>query len=63
MPYGDQSDEPVMLALGEDYPELRQSIRKICEGYPGGYWRKLEDEQAYPTAFIAELTRAAFSPR
>ena len=29
------SDEPVMVALGEDYPELRQSIRKICEKYPG----------------------------
>ena len=49
MPYGDDSGEPVMLALGEDYPELRESIRKICEGYPGAYWRKLEDEQAYPT--------------
>jgi acyl-CoA dehydrogenase len=60
MPYGDQSEEPVMLALGEDYPELRESIRKICEGYPGAYWRKLEDEQAYPTEFIEELTRGGF---
>jgi acyl-CoA dehydrogenase len=51
---------PVMLALGEDYPELRESIRKICEGYPGAYWRKLEDEQAYPTEFIEELTRGGF---
>src|ERR1700735_5262170 len=57
---GDQSGEPVMLALGEDYPELRESIRKICEGYPGAYWRKLEDEQAYPTEFIEELTRGGF---
>src|SRR5580700_6925504 len=60
MPYGDDSGEPVMLALGEDYPELRESIRKICEGYPGAYWRKLEDEQAYPTEFIDELTRGGF---
>src|SRR6202041_2239542 len=60
MPYGDQSDEPVMLGLGEDYPELRESIRKICEGYPGAYWRKLEDDQAYPTEFIEELTRGGF---
>src|ERR1700693_5133372 len=57
MPYGDQSGDPVMLALGEDYPELRQSVRKICEKYPGAYWRKLEDEQAYPTEFVAELTQ------
>src|ERR1700681_78353 len=63
MPYGpnsDQSGEPVTLALGEDYPELRESVRKICEKYPGAYWRKLEDEQAYPTEFIAELTQGGF---
>src|SRR6202171_877653 len=60
MPYGDQSGDPVMLALGEDYPELRQSVRKICEKYPGAYWRKLEDEQAYPTEFVVELTQGGF---
>ena len=60
MPYGDESGEPVMLALGEDYPELRQSVRKICEKYPGAYWRRLEDEQAYPTEFVEELTEAGF---
>ncbi|MGH7092043.1 MAG: acyl-CoA dehydrogenase family protein, partial [Stellaceae bacterium] len=60
MPYGDQPGEPVMLALGEDYPELRGSVRKICEKYPGAYWRQLEDEQAYPTAFIEELTQGGF---
>ena len=37
-----------------------KSIRKICEGYPGAYWRKLEDEQAYPTAFVNELTQGGF---
>src|SRR5260221_1692305 len=60
MPYGDDAGDAVMLALGEDYPELRESIRKICEGYPGAYWRKLEDAQAYPTEFIEELTRGGF---
>src|ERR1041385_8847882 len=60
MPYGDESGDPVMLALGEDYPELRESVRKICEKYPGAYWRKLEDEQAYPTEFVGELTAAGF---
>src|ERR1700755_1519957 len=49
-----------MVALGEDYPELRESVRKICERYPGAYWRKLEAEQAYPTEFITELTEGGF---
>src|SRR5438067_13297479 len=60
MPYGDESGDAVMLALGEDYPELRESVRKICDKYPGEYWRKLEDEQAYPTAFVEELTKGGF---
>src|SRR5207253_6919635 len=54
------SDNPTMVALGEDYPELREAVRKICERYPGAYWRKLEAEQAYPTEFITELTRGGF---
>ena len=64
MPYGadgvGEAGDAVMLALGEDYPELRESVRKICEKYPGAYWRKLEDEQAYPTEFITELTEGGF---
>src|SRR5258705_784180 len=51
---------PVMVALGEDYPELREAVGKICERYPGAYWRKLEAEQAYPTEFITELTQSGF---
>jgi acyl-CoA dehydrogenase len=64
MPYGangvGEGGDGVAVALGEDYPELRQSVRKICEKYPGAYWRKLEDEQAYPSQFIAELTEGGF---
>ena len=64
MPYGpngvDEGGNGVMVALGEDYPELRESVRKICEKYPGAYWRKLEDAQAYPTEFIEELTQGGF---
>ena len=48
------------VEVGEDYPELRHSVRRICERYPGAYWRRLEDEQAYPTAFVEELTAAGF---
>jgi acyl-CoA dehydrogenase len=53
------SDE-TLVALGEDFLELRESVRKICARYPGTYWSGLEDQQAYPTAFIDELTQAGF---
>ncbi len=52
--------EHTMVAVGEDYPELRESVRRICAGYPGSYWQRLEDELGYPTAFVDELTRAGF---
>ncbi|MDQ2801287.1 MAG: acyl-CoA/acyl-ACP dehydrogenase, partial [Pseudomonadota bacterium] len=54
------TEELTTLAIGEDYPDLRHSVRRICENYPGAYWRKLEDTQDYPTAFVEELTRAGF---
>jgi len=49
-----------MVGIGEDFPELRDSVRRICAKYPGAYWRKLEDEKGYPTAFVHELTEAGF---
>jgi len=52
--------ENVTMELGEDYPELRQSVRRVCERYPGAYWRGLDDRSAYPTEFIKELTDSGF---
>jgi acyl-CoA dehydrogenase len=49
-----------VVELGEDYPELRESVRACCARYPGSYWRKLEEASSYPTEFIVELTRAGF---
>jgi acyl-CoA dehydrogenase len=54
------SQDQVNLELGEDYPELRESIRRICEKYPLEYWLKLEEESGYPSEFVAELTEGGF---
>jgi acyl-CoA dehydrogenase len=56
----DSTAAPPVVELGEDYPELRESVRGCCARYPGSYWRKLEEASSYPTEFIAELTRAGF---
>jgi acyl-CoA dehydrogenase len=42
------------------HEELRQSVRAICKDFPGDYWRGLEVDQAYPEAFVNELTRSGF---
>ena len=54
------SHDDVTLQLGEDFPELRQSIRKICEKYPLDYWARLEEVSGYPSEFVAELTEVGF---
>ncbi len=48
------------MPLGEDYPEIRDGVRRICADYPGAYWRQLDEEQAYPSAFVQAMTDAGF---
>ena len=37
-----------------------KSVRALCAGFPGEYWRKLDRERGYPTEFVAALTKAGF---
>jgi acyl-CoA dehydrogenase len=50
----------VSVVLGPDYPELRDAVRRVCNGFPAEYWRKLDDVRGYPTDFIKALTDAGF---
>jgi acyl-CoA dehydrogenase len=53
-------DVEVTVALGEDFPELRAAVGRICEKFPGEYWRALDNRSGYPTEFVAALTEAGF---
>ncbi len=52
--------EDVSFPLGEDFPEIRDSVRRICANFPGVYWRELEAREAYPTEFVRALTGAGY---
>jgi acyl-CoA dehydrogenase len=54
------ADDDVTVALGEDFPELRASVGRICANFPGPYWRELDNRSGYPTEFVAALTEAGF---
>ena len=54
------AEADVTVALGEDFIELRSTIRRICEKFPGEYWRALEDRNGYPTEFVGALTEGGF---
>jgi acyl-CoA dehydrogenase len=44
----------------DDLAAIRSSVRALCADFPGEYWRALDRERAYPTAFVDALTRAGF---
>src|SRR5215831_2984481 len=56
---GDTGAE-ITVALGEDYSELRDAVRRICQRFPGEYWRDLDNRSGYPGEFVGALTEAGF---
>ncbi len=44
----------------ETFPEIRDSVRKLCEQFPGPYWQELDATRTYPAAFVKALTDAGF---
>jgi len=43
-----------------DLAAIREAVRALCSEFPGEYWRALDRERAYPTAFVNALTMAGF---
>ena len=52
--------DELRISTGLDYPEIRDSVSKVCAAFPGAYWRKLEEDLAYPTEFVKALTEAGY---
>ena len=44
----------------DPHAEIREEVRKLCARFPGEYWRKLDAERAYPTAFVRALTESGY---
>ena len=54
------TSQEISISLGEDFPEIRDSVRKICAAFPGAYWREVDEQEAYPHAFVQALTEAGY---
>ena len=50
----------ISIPLGRDYVDIRDVVDKICANFPGEYWRKMDEESAYPEAFVHALTESGF---
>ncbi|MDZ3836224.1 MAG: acyl-CoA dehydrogenase family protein [Rhodospirillales bacterium] len=46
--------------MRETFEDIREGVRALCAGFPGDYWRRLDEQRSYPGAFVAALTEAGY---
>jgi alkylation response protein AidB-like acyl-CoA dehydrogenase len=44
----------------QDYSDIREAVAKLCQQFPGDYWRVKDRERAYPGEFVDALTQSGF---
>jgi acyl-CoA dehydrogenase len=42
------------------HADIREAVRKLCEGFPGPYWRECDRDRRYPAEFVDALTQSGF---
>ena len=50
-------DQPQLV---DPHTEIREEVAKLCARFPGEYWRKLDQDRAYPTEFVRALTEGGY---
>jgi hypothetical protein len=48
------------MSTEDDLSAIRDSVAALCARFPGEYWRELDRERAYPTAFVKAMTDEGF---
>jgi len=46
--------------MTDDYQDIRDAVRALCATFPPEYHRKVDEERAYPEAFVDALTEAGW---
>lgn len=54
------TDTAPTLSLEPGWTDIRESVARICDGFPNDYWVTLEHEAEYPTEFVKTLTEGGF---
>ena len=49
-----------MLQTPDAYQDIREAVRALCAEYPDEYFRKIDEQRAYPEAFVDALTQAGW---
>ncbi len=45
---------------GNNYQDIRDAVRALCAEFPDEYHRKVDEQRAYPEAFVDALTQAGW---
>lgn len=43
-----------------DYTDIREEVAKLCQKFPGEYWRARDKAREYPSEFVAALGEAGY---
>ena len=46
--------------LSNNFHEIRDAIRALCAEFPDEYFRKVDEQRAYPEAFVNALTASGW---
>jgi acyl-CoA dehydrogenase len=44
----------------QTHQDLRDAVRALCDQFDSAYWQKVDEERAYPEAFVDALTQAGW---
>jgi alkylation response protein AidB-like acyl-CoA dehydrogenase len=48
------------VRTSDPHAEIRAAVARLCEDFPGEYWRDLDRRRAYPTEFVTTLAQAGW---
>ncbi|TMH08984.1 MAG: acyl-CoA dehydrogenase family protein, partial [Betaproteobacteria bacterium] len=48
------------MTTTDKYHDIRDAVRALCAEFPDEYHRKIDEQRAYPEAFVDALTKAGW---
>jgi acyl-CoA dehydrogenase len=53
-------DSTLLSAFTDAHNDIRDAVRELCSKFPAEYFRKLDEQRAYPEEFVTALTNAGW---
>ena len=48
------------MKTADNHPEIREAVGALCKTFDSAYWQKVDEDRAYPEAFVDALTKAGW---